>query len=64
LKEIHAILTETKACVLPGRAKDLSAPLYFNFLYDIEFYLQHVLQLQLQCTLYTLVILPICEISI
>jgi len=27
-KEIHAILTETLACVLPGRAKDLSVPLY------------------------------------
>ena len=27
-KEIHAILTETLPCVLPGRAKDLSAPLY------------------------------------
>ena len=26
-KEIHAILTETLACVIPGRAKDLSAPL-------------------------------------
>ena len=26
-KEIHAILTETLACFLPGRAKDLSAPL-------------------------------------
>ena len=26
-KEIHAILTETVACFLPGRAKDLSAPL-------------------------------------
>jgi len=26
--EIHAILTETLACFLPGRAKDLSAPLY------------------------------------
>jgi len=25
-KEIHAILTETFACFLPGRAKDLSAP--------------------------------------
>jgi len=24
--EIHAILTETLACFLPGRAKDLSAP--------------------------------------
>ena len=29
-KEIHAILTETSACFLPGRAKDLSAPLYNN----------------------------------
>jgi len=27
-KEIHAILTGTLACFLPGRAKDLSAPLY------------------------------------
>jgi len=27
-KEIHTILTETLACFLPGRAKDLSAPLY------------------------------------
>jgi len=27
-KEIHAILTETLACLLPGRTKDLSAPLY------------------------------------
>ena len=26
-KEIHVILTETSACFLPGRAKDLSAPL-------------------------------------
>jgi len=30
LKEIHAILTET-ACFLPGRAKDLSAPLYLIY---------------------------------
>ena len=28
-KEIHAILTETLACFLPGRAKDLSASMYF-----------------------------------
>jgi len=28
-KEIHAILTETLACFLPARSKDLSAPLYF-----------------------------------
>ena len=27
-KEIYAILTETLACFLPGRAKDLSASLY------------------------------------
>ena len=27
-KEIRAILTETLACFLPGRAKDVSAPLY------------------------------------
>ena len=27
-KKTHAILTETLACFLPGRAKDLSAPLY------------------------------------
>ena len=27
-KEIQAILTETSPCFLPGRAKDLSAPLY------------------------------------
>jgi len=26
-KEIHAILTETLACFLPGRAKDLSGRL-------------------------------------
>jgi len=28
LKEIHAILTETLTCFLPGQAKDLSATLY------------------------------------
>jgi len=27
-REIHAILTETLSCFLPGRAKDLSALLY------------------------------------
>jgi len=27
-KEIHAILTQTLACFLPGRANNLSAPLY------------------------------------
>ena len=29
-KEIHAILTKTLACFLPGRTKDLSAPLYYH----------------------------------
>ena len=28
--EIHAILTETLACFLSGRVKDLSAPLYVS----------------------------------
>ena len=28
--EIHAILTETLACFLPGRAKNLSAPLHIG----------------------------------
>jgi len=32
-KEIHAIRTETLACFLPGRAKDLSAPLYVCHLF-------------------------------
>ena len=27
-KEVHVILTETLACFRPGRAKNLSAPLY------------------------------------
>jgi len=34
---------------------------YFNFLYNLEFYLQHVLQLNYNVHVYTLVILPICE---
>ena len=29
-KEIHAILTEILACFLPGRPKDLSAPVYIG----------------------------------
>ena len=31
-KEIHAILTETLACFLPGRAKDLSSPLVWRLI--------------------------------
>ena len=35
-KEIHAILTETLAYFLPGRAKDLSVPLYQSlFVYQL-----------------------------
>jgi len=30
-KKIDAILTETLACFLPGRAKDLSAPPYSDY---------------------------------
>ena len=29
-KEIHAILRETLACFLPGRAKNLTSPLYYH----------------------------------
>ena len=36
-KEIHAILAETLACFLPGRAKDLSVPLYLQFLSFLQF---------------------------
>jgi len=35
-KEIHAILTETLVCFLPGRAKDLPAPLYI-YVHDSVF---------------------------
>jgi hypothetical protein len=31
-EEIHAILTKTLACFLPGWDKELSAPLYLSFL--------------------------------
>jgi len=34
-KEIHAILTEALACLLPGRAKYLSAPLYIHKGYKV-----------------------------
>ena len=35
-KEIHAILTKTLAFFLPGRAKDLSAPLYVGLLVNMS----------------------------
>ena len=34
--EIHAIPTETLACFLPGRAKDLSAPLVPSLTFDMR----------------------------
>jgi len=34
LKKIHAILTGTLACFLLGRAKDLSAPIYYHLKYN------------------------------
>jgi len=34
-KEIHVILTETLACFPSGRAKDLSAPLYYTVAFEI-----------------------------
>jgi len=41
-KETHAILTETLVCFLPGRAKYLSAPLYYtnNMYSPSEFHLE------------------------
>jgi len=41
-KEIHAILTETLGCFLPGRAKDLSAPLYFCLLTTFRKFLDKI----------------------
>ena len=35
-KEIHAIMTETLACFIPGQANDLSALLYFILGIDSE----------------------------
>jgi len=37
-KEIHVILTETLGSFLPGRAKDLSAPLCTTLYYTILYY--------------------------
>ena len=41
-KEIHDILTETPAYFLPGRAKDLSAPLYFCLLTTFRKFLEKI----------------------
>jgi len=50
-KEIHAILTETLPSFLPGRAKDLSAPLYldktiFNLIINLLHVSAHIVHLQ------------------
>jgi len=37
-KKIHAILIETLACFLPGRTKDLPAPLYLQIPSARNFY--------------------------
>jgi len=42
-KEIHAILAETLACILPGRAKDLSA----SSQYDVDLTALDILTLAL-----------------
>jgi len=39
---MHAILTETLACFLPGRAKDLTASLYYRPLADGQHSMKHV----------------------
>jgi len=41
-KEFHGILTETLACFLPRLAKDLSAPLYYNFTQYFSLYEEEV----------------------
>ena len=35
-KEIHAFLTETLACFLPGRVKDLPAPLFYHPVFTLS----------------------------
>ena len=35
-KEIHAIVTETLACFLPGRAKDLTAPVRPSYISQVD----------------------------
>ena len=40
LKEIHTIFTEALTCFLPGRAKDLSAPLYSTVLWLLELHIR------------------------
>jgi len=55
-KEIHAILTETLACFLPGRAKDLSAllQLYICSWINERMFIGAETQIWLSALLYTL----------
>ena len=53
-KEIHAILTETLACFLPGWAKDLSAPLYCKLC--ITEYPPFTLNMQFLCKILMIII--------
>jgi len=57
-KEIHAILTETLACFLPGRAKDLSAPLYYVWIYVCV--CMYVLCIYVCVCMYVLCIMYLC----
>jgi len=51
-KEIHAILTETSACFLPGWAKDLSAPLYKKAFFHIDSHLYNLLYVTVSANIY------------
>ena len=43
--EIRVILTETLACFLPDRAKDLSAPLHMRSVVDRNVFMRRILVL-------------------
>jgi len=57
-KEIHAILTETLACFLPGRAKDLSASIYILYTEDISEVLLHSRDQYIKNSVYTITLFP------
>jgi len=56
-KEIHTVLTETLACFVPGRAKDLSASLYYYCCYDC-YYCYDYYYYYYCCSCWPLVVLP------
>jgi len=49
-KEIHAILTETFACFLPGRDKDLSAPVNSSIYVKCLFVLSNITEIWISST--------------